>query len=93
MRKAAGWAKMIGTIVGIGGAMMMTFVKGPRVHIFHPHLNPRHHSYHAHVAAHNNITRQAWGVVCAIGSCFAHAFWLIIQVSSLYKLYYILPFK
>ncbi|KAI9107344.1 hypothetical protein K1719_021732 [Acacia pycnantha] len=73
--EAAGWAKMVGTIAGIGGAMIMTFVKGPRVHIFHSHMNIRHHPRHAHVA----LSHESTALICAIASCFSYAIWLIIQ--------------
>ncbi|KAI9073326.1 hypothetical protein K1719_044716 [Acacia pycnantha] len=66
---------MVGTIAGIGGAMIMTFVKGPRVHIFHSHMNIRHHPRHAHVA----LSHESTALICAIASCFSYAIWLIIQ--------------
>ncbi|MED6165188.1 hypothetical protein PIB30_097225 [Stylosanthes scabra] len=73
--RAAGKAKVFGTLIGIGGAMVLTFLKGMQINIwtFHVNLlknNPSSSHHHS-----NDLL----GVVCAIASCFSYASWLIIQ--------------
>ncbi|XP_020221248.1 WAT1-related protein At1g68170 [Cajanus cajan] len=77
LRAAAGRAKVLGTIIGIGGAMMLTFFKGAEINIWPFHINllhPRQHQ-NSHVAPDNNLL----GALCAVASCFSFALWLTIQ--------------
>ena len=60
LRTAIGKAKLIGTLTGISGAMLLTFFKGAEIHtgsfhvtLLHPHnghVNPGHGCRHADVA-------------------------------------------
>ncbi|MED6119547.1 hypothetical protein PIB30_012738 [Stylosanthes scabra] len=73
--EAAGKAKVFGTLIGIGGAMVMTFVKGLQINMpLHVNLlkNNNPSSQHHH-------SNDLLGVVCALVSCFSYAFWIIIQ--------------
>lgn len=78
-----GKAKVVGTIIGIGGAMVMTFYKGVEIKIWSYHINvPRSHQEKSHMTRENpELERQVLGIVCAFGSCFSYALWLIIQVT------------
>lgn len=79
LRTAAGKAKIVGTLIGIGGAMVLTFVKGVHIEFGSFHLNLLHpqNGTHAHSAtgAHTLL-----GSLCALGSGISYALWLIIQV-------------
>ncbi|KAK4271103.1 hypothetical protein QN277_019843 [Acacia crassicarpa] len=73
--KAAGKAKVLGTIIGVGGAMMLTFMKGIEINIW---------TFHIHLLRHNAANSQqhgskVLGIFCGIASCFSFALWLIIQ--------------
>ncbi|XP_028801005.1 WAT1-related protein At1g25270-like isoform X2 [Neltuma alba] len=73
--KAEGKAKVLGTIIGVGGAMMLTFMKGIEINIW---------TFHIHLLRHNNTSTsqhgsKLLGVFCGIASCFCFALWLIIQ--------------
>lgn len=76
---AAGKAKIVGTLIGIGGAMVLTFVKGEEIELGSFHLNLLHpqNGTHAHSAtgAHTLL-----GSLCALASGISYALWLIIQV-------------
>ncbi|KAL5174978.1 WAT1-related protein [Glycine soja] len=70
LQAAEGRAKVIGTIIGISGAMLMTFFKGVEINIWssnkinllHPHLNQN-----GHVASHHTEFRnKLLGIPCAI---------------------------
>ncbi|MED6121000.1 hypothetical protein PIB30_025955 [Stylosanthes scabra] len=71
---------MLRTLIGIGGAMVLTFVKGMQISIwpFHVKLlknnNPSSSYQHSH-----SSNKGLLGVVCAIASSFSYAFYLIIQ--------------
>lgn len=84
MRAASGKAKVLGTLIGIGGAMVLTFIKGKEIHIwpFHINLLDPHQHQNGHVASHSDDSGiNLLGVLCAIASCFSFAMWFIIQVS------------
>ncbi|KAI9087217.1 hypothetical protein K1719_030852 [Acacia pycnantha] len=73
--KAAGKAKVLGTIIGVGGAMMLTFMKGIEINIW---------TFHIHLLRHNAANSQQHGgkllgIFCGIASCFSFSLWLIIQ--------------
>lgn len=79
LRTAAGKAKIVGTLIGIGGAMVLTFVKGVHIEFGSFHLNLLHppNGTHAHATtgAHTLL-----GSLCALASGISYALWLIIQV-------------
>ncbi|XP_023895506.1 WAT1-related protein At1g68170 [Quercus suber] len=86
-----GKAKVMGTLMGIGGAMLLTFYKGAEIDIWSTHTNLLHHSQHGqngHLAA--DYSNRLLGCILAVGSCMSYAFWLIIQakMSERYPSYY-----
>ncbi|KAK4271104.1 hypothetical protein QN277_019844 [Acacia crassicarpa] len=79
---AGGKAKVLGTVIGIGGAMLLTFYKGFEIHIwsFHINLLHPHHEQNATVpTTRHHAYSELLGVLAAIASCFSYALWLIIQ--------------
>ncbi|GLT56380.1 hypothetical protein SLA2020_373980 [Shorea laevis] len=92
----SGKAKVLGTLIGLGGAMLFTFYKGIQLNILSTHLDLLHHygqataglvaSSHAHAASLN----RALGALAALGSCTAYALWLIVQtkMSEKYPCHY-----
>ncbi|KAK2393144.1 WAT1-related protein [Trifolium repens] len=82
LRAASGKAKVLGTVIGIGGAMMLIFLKGVEINIWPFHINLLHPPQHqnGHVASLNVNSSSKWlGVLCAVASCFSFSLWLIIQ--------------
>lgn len=71
---------MMGTLIGIGGAMILTFYKGAAIDIWSTHVDLLHHNqpHGGHVASTHG--GHVVGSFLAIASCFSYAFWLIIQV-------------
>ncbi|XP_027338079.1 WAT1-related protein At1g25270-like [Abrus precatorius] len=78
MRTSAGKAKVLGTITGIGGAMMLTFLKGIEINIWTFHINLLHEKGPTG-ALNGDSGSKLLGVFCGLGSCFCFALWLIIQ--------------
>ncbi|CAM0144890.1 unnamed protein product [Urochloa decumbens] len=76
IRTSSGQAKLAGTLVGVGGAMLLTFYKG--ADITPPWLLHGGHD-HGHVAAAVQQPRLAMGSVLCISSCCLYALWLILQ--------------
>ncbi|KAK7302475.1 hypothetical protein RJT34_13365 [Clitoria ternatea] len=68
---------MLGTIIGIGGAMLLTFFKGEEIDIWQFHINLLRHQ-NSNVA-HAESGSKLLGALCAIASCFSFALWLTIQ--------------
>ncbi|KAG5154765.1 hypothetical protein JHK82_012734 [Glycine max] len=78
VRTAAGKAKVMGTIIGIGGSMLLTFFKGQEINVksFGTNLLQKNEQV---VALHTDSGKKFLGVLCGFGSCFSFALWLIIQ--------------
>ncbi|XP_027338630.1 WAT1-related protein At1g68170-like [Abrus precatorius] len=82
LRTAGGKAKIIGTITGISGAMVLTFVKGPEIEMLSFHVNlfnnrsRKSHVVHSHSAS-GFVTML--GALASVASNISYALWLIIQ--------------
>ncbi|KAK7412100.1 hypothetical protein VNO78_03547 [Psophocarpus tetragonolobus] len=80
LKRRSGKAKIIGTITGISGAMILTLVKGPEVKIlsFHVNLlkNQNGHVVHQHASS-GSMTIV--GALASVASNVSYALWLIIQ--------------
>ncbi|XP_028753142.1 WAT1-related protein At1g25270-like [Neltuma alba] len=74
---AGGKAKIVGTLTGICGAMILTFSRGERIQIWTTHINLMKH----HVAASHgtSITPTIWGCMLAFVACLSYSLWLIVQ--------------
>ncbi|XP_057431990.1 WAT1-related protein At1g25270-like [Lotus japonicus] len=72
--KEAGKAKVLGTLTGIGGAMMLTFLKGVELDIWPFHINILHKK---DTVIHSDS--KLLGIFCGLASCFCYSLWLIIQ--------------
>ncbi|ONI35928.1 hypothetical protein PRUPE_1G561300, partial [Prunus persica] len=78
----AGRAKVVGTLVGIGGTMVFTFYKGKEIAIWSKHVNLLHKytQQNSHVASsHRNTGSQLLGSLLALGSSTSFALWLVFQ--------------
>ncbi|CAK8530251.1 unnamed protein product [Lathyrus sativus] len=94
-RTKAGKAKIIGTMTGISGAMVLTFVKGIEINIGSFHLNLLHHqngdvSAHSPQATTISTSNTIFGSLCALASSISYALWLIIhaKMSEKYPTHY-----
>ncbi|KAK4267484.1 hypothetical protein QN277_024259 [Acacia crassicarpa] len=74
MGKASGKAKVAGTVMGIGGAMILTFYKSIEIHLWSTHLN-----IIKHMAPQTVSSNHIWGIALATGTCLSNSLWLIIQ--------------
>ncbi|KAL1289655.1 hypothetical protein HN51_058061 [Arachis hypogaea] len=81
LRKAAGKAKIIGTMIGIGGAMLMTFYRGVEVKMlsFHINLFNQRNGGGAVHSSHGGGGLFLLGAVSSFSSNASYALWLIIQ--------------
>ncbi|KAK7400262.1 hypothetical protein VNO78_11465 [Psophocarpus tetragonolobus] len=84
LETAEGKAKVIGTIIGISGAMLMTFFRGTEINIWSSKINLMHphENQNEHVASHphrGDFRNKLWGVPCAIVSCICYSLWHITQ--------------
>ncbi|XP_020087326.1 WAT1-related protein At1g25270-like [Ananas comosus] len=77
LRTLSGQAKVLGTLVGVGGAMLLTFYKGVAINLWSTHLNlvKSHHGG----ASNQEAGNRGMGSLLAVASCFSYALWLIIQ--------------
>lgn len=83
---AAGKAKVFGTMVGICGAMIITFYKGAELNLWSTNINlletTLSHPHHSGLqpksehGGHNFIV----GAILGLVSCVCYSLWLIVQV-------------
>jgi hypothetical protein len=72
-----GKAKVSGTLIGIGGAMVLTFYNGAEIEIWPSHVNLLHHPQNQTQPKRSG--NHVLGCLLAVGSS-SFALWLIIQV-------------
>jgi drug/metabolite transporter (DMT)-like permease len=82
--KASGRAKLVGTLVGLGGAMLVTFYRGPEIGFMHRLARTaglRDAGRLSGGGGHGTSSAAARvvGSFLAITSCFSYAIWLSIQ--------------
>ncbi|CAN6584440.1 unnamed protein product [Malus baccata var. baccata] len=94
LRSLTGKAKVVGTLMGIGGAMLLAFYEGVEIKIWSTHVDLLHTSQqqHSHLASlpHRDSGDRLLGCLLAFGSCICNAIWLIIltKMSVTYPCYY-----
>ncbi|XP_023541470.1 WAT1-related protein At1g25270-like isoform X1 [Cucurbita pepo subsp. pepo] len=85
-----GKAKVVGTLLGIGGAMILTFYKGVELNLWSTHVDLLHNSG-GHVAdTEHDIRSQLLGSVLGFAGCVSYGLWLIVQakMSESYPCHY-----
>nr|CAB3488757.1 unnamed protein product [Digitaria exilis] len=93
MGAVSGQAKLGGTLLGIGGAMVLTLYKGADITPWHMNHHGRHGPNGAAAGANgsngNNKERVMGSLLC-MSSCFFYAIWLILQakLSKEYPFHY-----
>lgn len=78
LRTRGGKMKIIGTIIGISGATIMTFIKGPEIKLttwFHVHRNDHTVLQRDTISGSKNIL----GALASLGTQVSNALWLINQ--------------
>ncbi|KAB1206970.1 hypothetical protein CJ030_MR7G008114 [Morella rubra] len=87
----SGKAIVLGTLIGIGGAMLLTFYKGAEIDIWTTHVHLLHHGQQqsGHLASPGS-GNHLFGGILAMGSCLSYASWLIVQakMSETYPCHY-----
>ncbi|XP_039059470.1 WAT1-related protein At1g68170-like [Hibiscus syriacus] len=84
-----GKAKVLGTVIGIGGAMVLTFYKGLQINIS-THIDLLPHGHHGFNSSNARPTHQLLGALLSFACCICYALWLNIQtmMSQKYPCYY-----
>ncbi|KAG5525935.1 hypothetical protein RHGRI_032288 [Rhododendron griersonianum] len=82
----AGKAKVVGTLLCIAGAMLLTFYKGAEINIWSTsvdllHKGPNHGGHAA--ASHQKAGNPALGALLAVCCCFSLAMGLIVQAKMM----------
>ncbi|XP_074565672.1 WAT1-related protein At1g09380-like [Curcuma longa] len=79
IRTNYGQAKIIGTLLGLSGAMLLTFYKGVDINLWSSKINllkATDDGGHGSIPSHPN---DILGSFLAVSSCLCYALWLIIQ--------------
>ncbi|XP_042495173.1 WAT1-related protein At1g09380-like [Macadamia integrifolia] len=72
-----GKAKLVGTAIGIGGAMVLTFYKGEEINILSTKVDLTHG--HGSTTTHAESYNRLLGLLLSLGCCLCCALYLIIQ--------------
>ncbi|KAH6827167.1 hypothetical protein C2S53_019230 [Perilla frutescens var. hirtella] len=93
LKTMAGKAKLLGTFLSIGGAMLLTFYKGCEINILSTHFDLLHKIQPSGVhvaAAHHHSKSNVLGFLLALACCFSVSLALIIQakMSQAYPCHY-----
>lgn len=75
----SGKAKVGGTLLGIAGAMLLTFYKGSEINIWSTHVDLVHSAGHV-ASSHGQSGNFGLGALLVLGCCFSYALWLSVQV-------------
>ncbi|KAF8411629.1 hypothetical protein HHK36_004187 [Tetracentron sinense] len=78
IRTLEGKAKVMGTVLGICGAMLLTFYKGVEINLWSTNVDLLHHGGHT-AASHRDSDNRVLGSLLALGACLSYSAWLIIQ--------------
>ncbi|KAL4302193.1 hypothetical protein GQ457_10G023460 [Hibiscus cannabinus] len=89
LRTMAGKAKVVGTVIGIGGAMLLTFYKGLQFSIS-THIDLRPNGHHGSNSSHAPSSHHLLGALLAFICCICYAIWMNLQakMSEKYPCYY-----
>ncbi|KAL6272680.1 hypothetical protein ACE6H2_023372 [Prunus campanulata] len=74
-----GKVKIIGIVMGIGGAMVFSFYKGKEINMWSTHVDLLHTRGEPHKASHKSSQSLLWGCMLSLGGCFSYALWSIVQ--------------
>ena len=78
--KRGSQAKIVGTIVTIGGAMIMTFIRGPMLNL--PWTKPNHPSSSSSSSSSINHHNQIKGSLMITIGCICQSAFIILQVNK-----------
>lgn len=84
LRSTAGKVKVLGTLLCVGGTMIVSLYKGKALHLWPTHLLKLHHGAKG-AEDHHHWLRGTLFLVC---SCLSYAFWFITQVILYIHIYY-----
>ncbi|KAJ0079018.1 hypothetical protein Patl1_23555 [Pistacia atlantica] len=74
----AGKAKVVGTLIGIVGAMVLTFCKGVEIKIWSTNINLLDQNV-SQVHQSESLAKTLFGCLLSVVGCFLFGMWLIIQ--------------
>lgn len=77
LKSLAGKAKVAGTLVGISGAMLLTFYKGVEIKLWSTNAHLLKQTANGPVV--HDAQDRLIGSILALGNCFSYAAWLIVQ--------------
>lgn len=72
----SGKAKVLGTLMGIGGGMVLTFYKGAEIKIWSSSSHIKLNQQHQRKFQNSHL----FGCLSSLGGSLSYAIWLIIQV-------------
>lgn len=80
IREMAGKAKVFGTFICVGGAMLLSFYNGPLLHVPKSDI---HWEFVQETSEGNSVHKSSFlGPLLVIAGCVSYSVWLIVQARS-----------
>nr|XP_043627117.1 WAT1-related protein At1g25270-like [Erigeron canadensis] len=80
-KTSSGASKIMGTVLGVGGAMLLTFYKGIELHPWKTNVDLLDSQHHAASNGQHSSKSTVAGSILAISSSISCSVWLIIQAN------------
>ncbi|KAH0972239.1 hypothetical protein GBA52_024395 [Prunus armeniaca] len=84
LQTTTGKVKIIGIVIGIGGAMVFNLYRGKEINLWSTHVDLLHTHGEPHTASHKSPQGLLWGCMLSLGGCVSYALWFLVQVRFLY---------
>lgn len=88
LQTTPGKVKIIGIVMGMGGAMVFNLYRGKEINVWSTHVDllHTHGEPEPHTASHRSSQSLLWGCMLSLGGCVSYSLWFIVQVRFLYFL-------
>ncbi|BFG37880.1 hypothetical protein CerSpe_241530 [Prunus speciosa] len=83
LQTTPGKVKIIGMVMGIGGAVVFNLYRGKEINMWSTHVDLLHTHGEPHTASHKSSQSLLWGCMLSLGGCVSYALWFIVQENQI----------
>ncbi|CAL8169073.1 unnamed protein product [Prunus armeniaca] len=83
LQTTTGKVKIIGIVMGIGGAMVFNLYRGKEINMWSTHVDLLHTHGEPHTASHKSPQGLLWGCMLSLGGCVSYALWFLVQENQI----------
>ncbi|KAL6272687.1 hypothetical protein ACE6H2_023379 [Prunus campanulata] len=85
LQTTPGKVKIIGMVMGIGGAMVFNLYRGKEINMWSTRVDLLHTHGEPHTASHKSPQGLLWGCMLSLGGCVSYALWFLVQQENQIK--------